>query len=99
MAGVILVVGAVVAALVLSVPQRPRLNRSAGNSCINNLRQLDGALQQWALEYKLTNGAPVTVIDLLPYLKGQALPTCPNAGSYSVTQVGQLPRCSAGHTL
>lgn len=99
MAVVILVVGAAVAALVTLVPPRPLFNRPSASSCINNLRQLDGALQQWALENKLTNGAPATCTDLLPYLKGQVLPVCPNGGAYSITQVGQSPRCSAGHTL
>jgi hypothetical protein len=35
--------------------------------CALNLRQIDGAIQQWALEHSRTNG-PVTWSDLKPYL-------------------------------
>lgn len=54
--------------------------RSQTNACINNLRQLDGALQQWALEQKKADTATYAMDDLIPYIKGTALPTCP-AGS------------------
>ncbi len=38
---------------------RPRNRGSAANSCINNLRQLDAAKQQWALEHGAgTNAVP-----------------------------------------
>src|SRR5262245_3036332 len=40
---------------------------SAANACVNNLRQYDGAMQQWALEYKkATNDIP-TWDDIRPY--------------------------------
>ncbi|HET7626133.1 MAG TPA: hypothetical protein VFM25_12795 [Verrucomicrobiae bacterium] len=70
------------------------------NLCINNLRQLDGAKQQWALE----NGKPATAIptgrDIAPYLRGNKLPICPSGGTYTLNAVGQEPTCSyPGHAL
>lgn len=70
------------------------------NQCINNLRQLDGAKQQWALE----NGKPATAIptgrDIAPYLPGNKLPMCPSGGTYTLNAVGQEPTCSyPGHAL
>jgi prepilin-type N-terminal cleavage/methylation domain-containing protein len=38
------------------------------NACINNLRQIDGAKQQWALENGKTGAATVGVASITPYL-------------------------------
>jgi hypothetical protein len=35
----------------------------------NNLRILEAAKEQYALEHRATNGTPVTTVDLAPYLK------------------------------
>lgn len=66
----------------------------ARNSCINNLRQIDGAKQQWALEnHKTTNDIP-TFNDVAPYMK---LPlVCPKGGTYSVGRMDEPPRCTFG---
>ena len=49
------------------------------NACINNLRQIDGAIQQWALETKQAANAAVTHAGgLVPYLKSP--PICPRPG-------------------
>jgi prepilin-type N-terminal cleavage/methylation domain-containing protein len=75
---------------------------SQQNACINNLRLVDAAKQQWALEQKKqTTSVPVGT-DLQPYLgrgvNGE-LPTCPVdpangfATSYSVNEVGISPQC------
>jgi len=68
--------------------------------CINNLRQIDGAKEQWALEKQKPRGALLTVADLAPYLKTNALPTCPAGGVYTINPVGYAPLCSIpGHAL
>src|SRR2546430_17236307 len=41
---------------------------SQGNACINNLRQMDGAVQQYALEKKFALSAAYTLILLKPYI-------------------------------
>jgi len=70
------------------------------NACINNLRQIDAAKQQWALE----NNKPATAVpaeqDLLPYLVGNVFPVCPSGGIYTINAVGVPPTCSIpGHVL
>lgn len=75
-------------------------NSEALNTCINNLRQIDGAKQQWALENQKTADAQPTLQDLTPYLKDGVFPACPAAGKYVINTVGVVPTCSAaGHAL
>jgi prepilin-type N-terminal cleavage/methylation domain-containing protein len=78
---------------------------SQANACINNMRQIDAAVQQFALENHLTTGASVTMnTDLTPYIKLNAngsIPPCPAGGSYTVNTVGALPQvtCSLSTTV
>ena len=70
------------------------------NTCINNLREIDAAKQQWALEKNATLDAVPTVKNLLPYLKNGVFPACPDGGTYSINSVEDLPTCSIpGHVL
>jgi len=70
------------------------------NACINNLRQIDGAKNEFALEKGKKNGDPVTEADIKPYLQGGKLPVCPAGGKYTIGKVGELPTCSiSGHAL
>jgi prepilin-type N-terminal cleavage/methylation domain-containing protein len=76
------------------------------NACLNNLRQIDGAIQQWALETKAAPTAAVTEGDLTPYLgrgAGAVIDTdivCPGGGVYTVTTVAAEPTCNiALHVL
>ena len=76
---------------------------SQTNACINNLRQIDGGIQQWALEKSKSSSATVTSADVMPYLgRGTAgeWPTCPAGGSYTVTDVSTKPSCDVAlHVL
>jgi prepilin-type N-terminal cleavage/methylation domain-containing protein len=80
---------------------------SQQNACINNLRLIDGAKQQWALEQHQQDNASVSAAgtELQPYLghgAGGELPSCPAdssqtwASSYSagVGNVSVKPQCS-----
>jgi len=78
------------------------------NACIANLKQIDGAVQTWALENKkqATDTYSVTDTTLLAYLKGSVLPgggTCPGGGAYGAgATISASPTCSlsgSGHTL
>jgi hypothetical protein len=72
------------------------------NACINNLRQLDGAKQEWALENGGTNGVVCTADDIKPYVKLDAkgnLPKCPLGGIYTIGKVGGPVTCSLGTTV
>jgi hypothetical protein len=71
----------------------------ATNICINHLRQMDGAKQQWALEHQKTAEAVPTAPEIAPYLKEPAL-VCPASGKYTLQAVGAVPTCSIpGHAL
>jgi DNA repair exonuclease SbcCD ATPase subunit len=70
------------------------------NTCINNLRQIDAAKQQWALENDKTADAIPPAQDLLPYFRGGVFPVCPSGGGYTINAVGVPPTCSVpGHVL
>ena len=71
---------------------------SPANDCINNLRQLDAAANQFALEHHLTNGDRINFpADLTPYIKLNSLgniPPCPMGGTYHLARVGKTPTCT-----
>ena len=80
---------------------------SRGGVCINNLRQIDAAVQQWALETKQAPTATPNPSDISDYLKSQV--TCPEGGaaatfssSYTLQSVSEKPLCQiapATHVL
>ncbi len=71
---------------------------SQENACINNLRQIDAAKNEWALEKNKTASDVPAREDLLPYLR--SWPTCPAGGTYTIGPVGEKPTCSIpGHQL
>ena len=76
---------------------------SQQNACINNLRQLDGAIQQYALENKQAAGAAVTIAVIQPYIKLDStgnVPACPAGGTYAVTFNTNVPTCTVAlHAL
>ena len=73
---------------------------AAANACLNCLRLIDGAKQQWALENKKTEDAIPTTQDITPFIKGNIFPICPDGGKYTIGAVNELPTCSiAKHTL
>ena len=76
---------------------------SQANACINNLRQLDGAAQQWALEKGKTTGSAISYPgDLTPYIKlnsASSIPPCPASGLYNIAKVGDIPTCSLSTTV
>ena len=74
-------------------------NNARKGACINNLRLIDAAKEQYALENNLDNGAAIPAGGVDPYLKA-GFPVCPSAGAYTVGDVGVTPTCSAaGHAL
>lgn len=78
---------------------------SQTNACINNLRQIDGAKQQWALEQGKTTGDTPLVDDIMPYVgRGSAGSVgalfCPlvaprlGFAGYTINPVGTTPTCN-----
>jgi hypothetical protein len=96
-APVILVAGAVLVVGGFFFRTAPRTT-APRNACINNLRQLDGAKEQWVLanQVKDTNRV-VLSSDLIGPTSSHFLkraPACPAGGTYTIGRVGEPPRCS-----
>ena len=72
--------------------------QSQANACINNLRQIDAAANQFALEAGKKTSDPITYPDnLTPYIKLNAtgsIPPCPASGDYDCSAVGSKPTCT-----
>lgn len=66
--------------------------------CIDNLRALDSAKQQWALEQKKQITDTPSINDLLPYFGGRSdglyMPVSPDGGTYAIGSVGEKPVCT-----
>jgi hypothetical protein len=70
------------------------------NACINNLRQIDVAKNEWALENNKKSTDTPTQNDLAHYMKNGQFPACPKGGIYTIGAVGEAPICSIpGHQL
>ena len=68
------------------------------NICYNNMRQIESAKDQWAIEYKKITGETPTTDDLANYIKG-SFPTCPSNGTYIIGAIGSSISCSIHGTL
>jgi prepilin-type N-terminal cleavage/methylation domain-containing protein len=98
----IMIVVAIIGLLAaIAIPNFVRARTTAqSNACINNLRQIDGAIQQWALEMNQAPSATVNSTICQPYLgrgANGAWPTCPAGGSYTLNSVADKPTCSLGN--
>jgi prepilin-type N-terminal cleavage/methylation domain-containing protein len=82
---------------VIAIPNFLRSRTTAQtNVCISNLRTIDYAIQQWALEQKKAANTPVQFSDISSYLKNTIV--CPSGGgnfadSYLISSVGVEPSC------
>jgi len=94
---VVLIIGVLLAIAVPSFVNARTTSRA--NACIANLKQVDSAKEQFAMDNKLAAGAAVAWTDLVTtYIKTQ--PTCPSGGTYTINTIGTNPTCTiAGHTL
>jgi len=79
----------------IAIPNFVKARQTAQmHACINQLRQIEGAKQQWALEkQKLSTDTP-TPFEVETYLTGGELPICPAGGSYTLNAVDDAPTCS-----
>jgi hypothetical protein len=89
----------VLALVVVVAPNfiRARSTR-ATNPCLNNLRRIDAAKQQWALENNKSTDDTPTWDAVLPYIgsgtNSGVMPVCPEGGTYILGRVGEDPRCT-----
>jgi hypothetical protein len=79
----------------IAIPNFVRARNTAQmNACNNQLRQIDGAKQQWALENKKAETDTPSQDDLKRYLIHGEFPICPGGGNYTINPVNQDPTCS-----
>lgn len=85
----------------VAIPSFMKSREASRNSaCINNLRLIDHAKQQWAVENNKADADVPAEKDLAKYFKGGHLPVCPNGGKYAIRAVGEAPTClHPGHAL
>ena len=110
----IMIVVAIIGLLAaIAIPNFVKARETARkNTCINNLRLIDGAKQTWALEKDVSTTATPTEASIAPYLGrgGTAWTTLLSAGVYcpdqrgtlySMHSVGAKPSCTFanGHQL
>jgi prepilin-type N-terminal cleavage/methylation domain-containing protein len=103
----IMIVFAIIGMLAaIAVPNYVKAREQAHRtSCINNLQQIDGAVQLWAMENKKDADESVTYDDIRSYLRNSV--SCPAGGtsfadSYTLTIVDAKPACQRkpqSHTL
>lgn len=65
------------------------------NVCVNNMRQIDAAKDQTALDHKYQTGAIIPEDQVSKYLKGGLSGmVCPKGGRYTSNPLGKEPECS-----
>jgi len=91
---VVLIIGILMA---IAVPNfiKAREN-SRRNSCVANLKEIDGAKEQYAMDNKLATGDNTITMALLTGANGylKSTPSCPSSGAYTINAVGTNPTCS-----
>lgn len=98
----IMIVVAIIGLLAaIAIPNFVRARQTAlQNSCIANLKQIQGAVQVWAIDTGAASNATPTTADLVPnYIK--VWPRCGTA-TYAVPGVEATPACpnsTTGHTI
>jgi prepilin-type N-terminal cleavage/methylation domain-containing protein len=99
----IMIVVAVIGLLaVIAIPAFARARaRSAQNLCISNLRRIEDAKAQWALDTRKGLGVQPHDEDLFgPALYIRTKPKCPAGGQYDLGKVKELSTCTiTGHRL
>lgn len=99
---VVAIIGIIIA---IAVPAFLRARENArGQACQENLSKIDGAKEQYAIEFRLSNGSAVTfptdltnpdgAPDGQGYLK--SAPSCPASGTYTCGSIGTAPTCDIG---
>jgi prepilin-type N-terminal cleavage/methylation domain-containing protein len=97
----IMVVVAIIGLLLgIALPAWRRARESAQlNSIGNNLRLLESAKQQWALEYRKASSTPVTTVELTAYLRNNSMPASVVGETYNVSSVSELVTADFSGTL
>jgi prepilin-type N-terminal cleavage/methylation domain-containing protein len=95
---VVLIIGILLAIAVPNFIKARETSRT--KSCIANLKQIDAATEQWAMDNKASQGSGVALTALVgtgttTYIKNT--PQCASGGTYTASlTVGTAPTCSIG---
>lgn len=97
----IMIVVAIIGLLAaIAIPNFVKARQTAqANTCVANLKQVDGAKEQWALEAKKSTGDTPGWDDLVgtdKFVKNS--PSCPASGTYTVGAIGTPPSCDKAGT-
>ena len=109
----IMIVVAIIGLLAaIAIPNFVKARETARkNTCINNLRLIDGAKQTWALEKNAAVTSSPTSGEVAPYLgRGNSVGfgslssanvKCPDKGAYKMHNISTRPSCNYanGHQL
>jgi hypothetical protein len=88
---VALAIGAI-AAIFWPEPVNITERGGARRHCVSNLKLINAAKAQWALENNKASDAVPTTADIARYLK--SVPSCPSGGVHTVGSLNELPKCS-----
>lgn len=95
--GVVLIIAIL---LVIAIPNFLRAREtSRAKSCQANLRQIETAKEQWAMDTRTASNAKPEAKDLVTeYMKGSEdqFPECPSSGKYEANDMSTRPTCSVG---
>jgi prepilin-type N-terminal cleavage/methylation domain-containing protein len=97
---IMIVVGIIGLLVAIALPNFIRSRASSQqNACINNLRQINAAVQQWAMETGQAAGSPPPnmATDLTPYIQlnsNSSIPVCPSGGTYTIYNISAVPQVS-----
>jgi prepilin-type N-terminal cleavage/methylation domain-containing protein len=92
---VVLIIGILLA---IAVPNFIKARESSrAKSCVANLKQIEAAKEQWAMDLKASTSASPGTSDLYgtdKYVKNT--PACPSSGAYTIGAMNAEPTCNIG---
>jgi len=92
---VVLIIGILLAIAVPNFVKAREVSRA--KSCLENLRSIAYAKEQWAVEQKKATTDTPADTDLYgstSYLR--TTPSCPSGGTYTINDLANFPTCSIG---
>lgn len=95
---IMIVVGIIGLLVAIALPNFIKSRASSQqNACINNMRQINSAVEQWAMENGQAPGSPAPTLatDLTPYVQlnsNSAIPSCPAGGTYVINNISVVPQ-------
>jgi prepilin-type N-terminal cleavage/methylation domain-containing protein len=98
----IMIVVAIIGLLAaIAIPSFMKARETAHkNACIENMRQIEGAKEQWAMEKGKATGNSIVTTEVEAYLKGTTFPSCPAGGTYDYQVIGTDMTCTVtGHSI